>query len=73
MMYYLHKIGLWFKKQLWWRFYYTKTEIITKEAQNGRCLICHASVRVNKNSSQPLCTESNHPCPCKWNERLIIK
>ena len=73
MMYYLHKIGLWFKKQLWWRFYYTKTEITTKETQNGRCLICHASIRVNKNSSQPICTESNHPCPCKWNERLIIK
>lgn len=69
----LEKIKNWFIKQLWWRFYYTKTEITIKEANSGRCLICHASVRVNKNSSQPLCTEPNHPCPCKWNERLIIK
>lgn len=73
MMYYLHKIGLWFRRQFWWRLWYYKTKITEREAQNGRCLICHASVRVNKNSSQPLCTESNHPCPCKWNERLIIK
>ena len=53
MMYYLHKIGLWFRRQFWWRLWYYKTKITEREAQNGRCLICHASVRVNKNSSQP--------------------
>ena len=43
-----------------------------KEENKGRCLMCHAHIRVNpKDKSQPICTE--HNCPCKWNERLIIK
>ena len=60
------------KKHLWWRFYYKKTRITTQEANRGKCLICHAGIRVNpSDKSQPICPD--YGCPCKWNERLIIR
>lgn len=67
----MKKIIKWIKNLFWWRFYYIKTRITTEEANIGRCIICHAGIRVNPNDkSQPICSE--HNCPCKWNERLII-
>lgn len=70
----MKKIIKWIKKLIWWRFYYTKTKLTTEEANRGRCLLCHASVRVHQNDkSQPVCTDYGCPCPCKWNERLIIR
>jgi hypothetical protein len=69
---YIMKIIKWIKKHLWWRFYYIKTRITTQEANRGRCLICHAGIRVNSNDkSQPICPD--YGCPCKWNEILICK
>lgn len=68
------KIIKWIKKHIWWRFYYIKTRITTQEANRGRCLICHAGDRSNPNyftKSYPKCYD--YCCPCKWNERLIIK
>ena len=68
----MSKIIKWIKNFFWWRFYYTKTRITTEEGNRGRCIICHAGIRVNPNDkSQPICPE--HNCPCKWNERLIVK
>ena len=69
----MRKLIHFFAKHFWWRLWYHKTKITTIEAHQGRCLLCHASIKVNKNSNQPICTERNHPCPCKWNERLISK
>ena len=70
----MRKITKWIKKLIWWRFYYTKTKLTTEEANRGRCLLCHASIRVHQNDkSQPVCTDYGCPCPCKWNERLIIR
>lgn len=68
----MNKVIKWFDSIFWWRFYYHKSKLTTKEANKGRCLMCHAQIRVNpKDKSQPICSE--HICPCKWNERLIIK
>lgn len=45
----MRKIIKWIKKLIWWRFYYTKTKLTTEEANRGRCLLCHASIRVHQN------------------------
>ena len=68
----MKRIIKWIDSVFWWRFYYRKTTLTAKEANKGRCLMCQAGIRVNyKDRTQPVCTE--HSCPCKWNERLIIK
>ena len=68
----MRKVIKWIENLFWWRFYYIKTRITTEEANMGRCLICHAGVRTNPtDKSQPICPD--YSCPCKWNERLIIK
>lgn len=67
------KIKLWISKQLWWRFYYRKVKLTDKETKSGRCLLCHAAIRVNRYDNTPTCNYWSHPCPCKWNECLNIK
>ena len=69
----LEKIKNWFRRQFWWRIWYHKARITEREANSGRCLLCHASIKVNRGSSQPVCTNPSNPCPCKYNERLIVK
>lgn len=69
----MKKIIKFIKNLFLWRFNYIKTRISTEEANRGRCIICHAGIRVNPNDkSQPICNK-DFECPCKWNERLIIK
>ena len=68
----MKRIIKWIDSVFWWRFYYRKITLTDKEANKWRCSRCHAGIRVNRNDkTQPICTE--HSCPCKWNERLIIK
>ena len=69
----LQEINFWFRRQFWWRLWYYKTKITEREANSGRCLLCHASIKVNRGSNQPVCTNPSNPCPCEYNERLIIK
>ena len=70
---YVMKIIKWIKKHLWWRAYYIKTKITKQEENEGRCLICQACIRVNRNDkSQPICSDYGY-CPCKRNERLIFR
>ena len=68
----MKKMIKWLKNLFWWRFYYIKTRLTTQEAHQGRCLLCQAGDRSNPTyKTYPKCYD--YGCPCKWNERLIIR
>lgn len=66
-MKWIEKIKKRVHRETWWRKDFRRVYITEREASNGRCLLCHAGT-----SSEGLARCGND-CPCKYNQRLILK
>jgi hypothetical protein len=67
---YTSKLIKFIHNKIWWRRDFRRVYITEREALKGRCLICHAGRR---NSYNTPCCGYDNDCPCKYNQRLIVK
>ena len=58
-------------RETWWRKYYKRVYISEEETWKGRCVICQAAT---SHFNIPDCGKNyKRDCPCKYNQRLILK
>ena len=68
----MKKLLIWITKHFWWRKYYRLAYITNKEEWRGRCIICEAGGRAKADT--PHCNTAQYrDCPCKMNQRLVLK
>jgi len=59
------------RRETWWRWHYKRVTLSDKQANEGKCLYCHAGAPPKESLRCDMM--KGRDCPCKMNQCLKLK